>query len=60
MSNRDKMKDHAIEQLSDQVMALTAKMQEFERRQQPYQHLRVFSIQIILLLGIASLCIVSM
>jgi hypothetical protein len=28
------MKDDAIAQLSDQVMALAAKMQEFERRQQ--------------------------
>jgi hypothetical protein len=35
--NRDKMKDDAIAQLSDQVMALTARMQEFERKQQPYQ-----------------------
>ena len=35
--NRDKMKDDAIAQLSDQVMALTARMQEFERRQQTYQ-----------------------
>jgi hypothetical protein len=25
-----------IAQLSDQVMALTARMQEFERKQQPY------------------------
>ncbi|MFL6425817.1 MAG: hypothetical protein ACJ71R_19825 [Nitrososphaeraceae archaeon] len=31
-SNRDKMKDDAIAQLSDQVMALTARMQEFERK----------------------------
>jgi hypothetical protein len=30
------MKDDAIAQLSDQVMALTAKMQEIERRQQLY------------------------
>ena len=37
MRNRDKMKDDAIAQLSDQVMALTARMQEFERKQQPYQ-----------------------
>ena len=36
LRNRDKMKDDAIAQLSDQVMALTARMQEFERRQQPY------------------------
>jgi hypothetical protein len=34
MRNRDKMKDDAIAQLSDQVMALTARMQEFERKQQ--------------------------
>ncbi len=34
--NRDKMKDDAIAQLSDQVMALTARMQEFERKQQSY------------------------
>jgi integrase/recombinase XerD len=37
MRSRDKMKDDAIAQLSDQVMALTARMQEFERKQQPYQ-----------------------
>ena len=36
LRNRDKMKDDAIAQLSDQVMALTARMQEFERNQQPY------------------------
>jgi ABC-type transporter Mla subunit MlaD len=34
LRNRDKMKDDAIAQLSDQVMALTARMQEFERMQQ--------------------------
>jgi uncharacterized coiled-coil protein SlyX len=34
LRNRDKIKDDAIAQLSDQVMALTAKMQEFERKQQ--------------------------
>ena len=34
LRNRDKMKDDAIAQLSDQVMALTARMQEFERKQQ--------------------------
>jgi hypothetical protein len=28
--------DDAIAQLSDQVMALTARMQEIERKQQPY------------------------
>lgn len=31
------MKDDAIAALSDQVMALTARRQEFERKQQPYQ-----------------------
>jgi hypothetical protein len=37
LGNRDKMKeDDAIAQLSDQVMALTARMQEIERKQQPY------------------------
>ena len=34
LRNRDKMKDDAIAQLSDQVMALTARMQEIERNQQ--------------------------
>ena len=37
LRNRDKIKDDAIAQLSDQVMALTTRMQEIERRQQPYQ-----------------------
>jgi ABC-type transporter Mla subunit MlaD len=37
LRNRDKTKDDAIAQLSDQVMALTARMQELERKQQPYQ-----------------------
>jgi hypothetical protein len=32
LRNRDKMKE-AIEQLSDQVMALTARMHEIERKQ---------------------------
>jgi uncharacterized coiled-coil protein SlyX len=32
LRNHDKMKDDAIAQLSDQVMALTARMQEFERK----------------------------
>jgi hypothetical protein len=31
---RDKMKDDAIAHLSDQLMALTARMQDIERRQQ--------------------------
>jgi hypothetical protein len=33
--NGDKMKDHAIAQLSDQFIALTTRMQEFDRKQQP-------------------------
>jgi hypothetical protein len=33
LRNRDKTKDDAISQLSDQAMALTARMQEFERKQ---------------------------
>jgi hypothetical protein len=37
LRQRDKMKDDAIVQLSDQLMALTARMQEIERRQQLYQ-----------------------
>jgi hypothetical protein len=36
LRNRDKMKDDAIAQLSDQVMALTARMHEIERKQQLY------------------------
>jgi hypothetical protein len=36
LRNRDKMKDDTIAQLSDQVMALTARMKEIERKQQPY------------------------
>jgi hypothetical protein len=38
------MKDDAIAQLSDQLMALTARMGEFERMQQPYQYERVKNI----------------
>jgi hypothetical protein len=34
LRNHDKMKDDAIAQLSDQVMALTARMQELERKSQ--------------------------
>ena len=34
LRQRDKMKDDAIAQLSDQLLALTARMQEFERKQQ--------------------------
>ena len=36
LSIRDKMKDDAIAQLLDQVMALTARIQEIERKQQQY------------------------
>lgn len=35
LRNREKMKDDAIAQLSDQIMALTARMHEIERKQQP-------------------------
>ena len=34
MKNRNKIKDDAIAQLSDQLMALTARMAEIERAQQ--------------------------
>jgi hypothetical protein len=34
LSNRDKLKDDAIAQLSDQLMALSTRLQEIERRQQ--------------------------
>jgi hypothetical protein len=34
LRSRDKLKDDAISQLSDQLMALTTRMQEIERRQQ--------------------------
>ena len=37
LRERDKVKDDALSQLSDQLMSLTAKIQEIERRQQPYQ-----------------------
>jgi hypothetical protein len=36
LRNRDKIKDDAIAKLSYQVMALTARIQEFERKQQLY------------------------
>ena len=36
------MKDDAIARLSDQVMALTAIMQEFERKQQPYAEIDAY------------------
>ena len=34
LRNRDKIKDDAIAQLSDQLMALSTRMQEIERKQQ--------------------------
>ena len=34
LRDRDKMKDDAIAHLSDQLVALTARMQELERKQQ--------------------------
>jgi hypothetical protein len=34
LRNRDKMKDDVIAQLSDQLMALTARMPELGRKQQ--------------------------
>jgi hypothetical protein len=34
LRNRDKVKDDAIPQLSDQLMALSTRLQEIERRQQ--------------------------
>jgi hypothetical protein len=34
MRDRDKMKDDAIPHLSDQLMALSTRLQEIERRQQ--------------------------
>ncbi|HJT47460.1 MAG TPA: hypothetical protein VJ729_04700 [Nitrososphaeraceae archaeon] len=38
MRNSDKMKDDAITQLSDQVMALRARMHWIERKQQHMYH----------------------
>jgi ABC-type transporter Mla subunit MlaD len=35
MRDRDKLKDDAIAHLSDQLMALSTRLQEIERRQQP-------------------------
>jgi hypothetical protein len=34
LRNRDKLKDDAISQLSDQLVALSTRLQEIERRQQ--------------------------
>jgi integrase len=36
MRDRDKMKDDAIAHLSDQLVAITTRLQEIERKQQPY------------------------
>jgi hypothetical protein len=36
MRDRDKMKDDAIAHLSDQLIAITSRLQELERKQQPY------------------------
>jgi integrase len=36
MRDRDKMKDDAIAHLSDQLVAITSRLQELERKQQPY------------------------
>jgi hypothetical protein len=33
LRNRDKMKDDAIAQLSDQLLAISTRLQELERRQ---------------------------
>jgi hypothetical protein len=33
MRNRDKMKDDAIAQVSDQLLAISARLQELERKQ---------------------------
>jgi len=34
LRNRDKLKDNAISQLSDQLVTLSTRLQEIERRQQ--------------------------
>jgi hypothetical protein len=34
LRNRDKVKDDALAQLSDQLMALSTRLQEIERKQQ--------------------------
>jgi hypothetical protein len=34
LRNRDKLKDDAISQLSDQLVAISTRLQEIERRQQ--------------------------
>ena len=37
LRSRDKMKDDAISELSDQLMAISTRLQELEGRQQPFQ-----------------------
>jgi hypothetical protein len=36
MINQYKMKDDAIAQLSDQLLSISTRLQELERKQQPY------------------------
>ena len=36
LRNRDKMKDDAIVQLSDQLLAMSSRLQELERKQSNY------------------------
>ena len=38
LRERDKVKDDAIAHLSDQLLALSTRLQELERKQQPYVH----------------------
>jgi hypothetical protein len=38
LRNRDKLKEDAISQLSDQLVALSTRLQEIERRQQLLTH----------------------
>jgi hypothetical protein len=42
LRNHDKMKDDAIAQLSDQLMTLTVRMQEFVRKQSHSNHVIKF------------------
>ena len=42
LRNRDKLTDDAISQLSDQLVALSTRLQEIERRQQLAKH--IFSL----------------
>lgn len=36
LRNRDKMKDDAIGHLSDELLSISTRLQELERKQQPY------------------------